>query len=59
MLSENQNQYVMTDNGMLLGCKNCDAAVLFNADGLNLVFTCDCGEVDADKMPEWLKGELS
>jgi hypothetical protein len=59
MLSEFKSEYVMKDNGMLLGCKNCDAAVLFNADTGALVFTCDCGEVDGDTLPEWLKGELS
>ena len=59
MRSELQNEYITKDNGGLLDCENCSAPVLFDADNVRLIFTCDCGEVDADKMPEWLKGELS
>ena len=59
MRSELQNEYVTKDNGSVLGCENCGAVVLFDSDNVCLIFTCNCGEVDAENVPEWLKGELS
>ncbi len=58
MNSEFQNEFVTLESGKLLSCLNCDSAVLYNHDNASLVFTCNCGEVNPDTLPEWLKGEF-
>lgn len=53
MKAEYQNEYIHDDDGRIISCTNCGADVFWNEDIGRFVFTCPCGEIDKDRLPEY------
>lgn len=39
-------------------CLDCESDVYYDTDKESLIFTCGCGRVDPDSLPEQIKKEL-
>lgn len=53
--AENQAEFIHDDEGRIISCKECGADVYWDKDGERFIFTCPCGEVDLDRLPEYYK----
>lgn len=50
-LSEFQNEIVGS-------CEDCKSTVYFNQDDGKLIFTCPCGVIDPNHLPDWVRAEI-
>jgi hypothetical protein len=58
MLAEFQNQMVTGKDGKIVCCDDCGSSVLYDPDNGKLIFQCECGTVDPNSLPDWLRCEL-